>query len=134
MGHAMPSSIPDALSLIKDLSDFLKESQPIFASPEDADYFRKTLKRDLPKPPAPKIEPPVIIAPAPQKLPEPKIELPTPQKVPEPKTEIPSPHPILPEQKIELTPEPSSIPLSSFDDIRKAIANAAPAFPIYEEI
>ncbi len=126
----MPSSITEALSLIKDLSDFLKDSQPVFASPEDADYFRKSLKRDLPKPPpAPKIELPEILIAAPQKPPEPKIELP--QIVPEPKIEAPTAEKV-PEPKVDF--QPPSIPFSSFDDVRKAIAKAAPGFPIYEEI
>jgi hypothetical protein len=103
-------------ALVKDLLSHLKEHPDVLASPEDADFFRKRLKKEIPLPPAPKKIEPVII-----KQPEPVV---IEKKVaPPPIKEIPPP-PTFDARLLEI----------SLEDVRKIVQRAAPELPILNEI
>ena len=109
------------LGLVRDFLPHLKEHPDVLVSPQDADFFRKHLKRELPAPLPPKKVEPVIIK---QPLP--------PEPVFEKKGELPPPPPPLKES----APPPFDKRLLeiSLEDVRKVVLKAAPELPIIQEI
>lgn len=97
-------------NLIRDLKAALLEHKTIYASPDDANYFRKKKLAPVrieqaPPPPPPK--PVVVAAPKPQP--------------------VPAPEPIL-------EPPPAPIAPPSFHDMRRLLSIVAPNLPILDQI
>lgn len=121
-------SITELLNLIRDTVAFLKEETPsIYASPEDAAYFRKSNPKPAPllEIPVQKVEVPPAPAPVfapPKKQPEP---LPLPPVIEVPKKETL----VSPPKK-----EPLELPPSDLSGMKKLFGKIAPDFPILNEI
>lgn len=111
MGDAMP--LPD--NTLSRILETVREYGPhVFATPEDADFFRKLAKQTVVPP-----------APLPQPKPSPKIEPPPP---PEPKVEI-KPAVVI---KQEEPPEPK--PVVNLSSVRNILSVVAPELAIINEI
>ncbi len=110
------------LALIRDTRLFLEQYQdPIYASAEDADYYRKLHKK---KPPEIKIEAPPPPKPIVIDLPQPK---PAPQPVAKAETPPPPPKPVV--EKIDLPPPPPPT-----KGLKGLIARLAPDLALIDEI
>ncbi len=115
----------DALTLLREMKSLLKEEALIFASPEDADYFRKKLggrKKEvpisLPPPPIPKPRPP-----------EPVREPPPPAKA----VQSIEPPPVWRQEPLP-PPETKSKTSSETSFFKSLLAKIAPEVIILDEI
>lgn len=116
----------ELLSLIRDTLSYLKDEAhpPLFASPEDADYFRKLAKARTPERAAPPPMPEIVL---------PKREPPKPAPAPE----IPEAAKAPPPEPAKQTFVPASMPESApadFQSLRALFAKIAPGFPLINEI
>lgn len=117
-------------SLIRDTLSFLKDEAhpPLFASPEDADYFRKLAKAKAPEraPPTPV---PEIVLPKrePPKALPPEIPKAPPEAVKAPLPEPPTKEKFVPAALPETAPP-------DFHSLRALFAKIAPGFPLLDEI
>lgn len=117
----------DRITLIRDLLVYLKEDfdAPIYASLEDASYFRKTEIGRIPE----KIASPPPLPPHQKK--EAMVQPPPPPPVVHRETEKAISNPI--PTKKEEEPQPSPIP-ADFSSLRELLQKIAPGFPILDTI
>lgn len=117
----------DRVTLIRDLLIYLKEDfdAPIYASLEDASYFRKTeigrIPEKIASPPPP---------PSPPQKKETVAQPPPPVVHREPEKAIPNPKPAAIQAKEE---EPQPLP-TDFSSLRELLQKIAPGFPILDTI
>jgi hypothetical protein len=112
--------------LIADLKAALQEHTTLYATPDDANYFRKKKPAPVaPPPPAPVIiqAPPKPIQPP---APAPVIAAPKPEAKPEVKPEV-KPEPVKLEPLAPIAPP-------SFQDLRRLLSVTAPNLPILDQI
>ncbi len=120
----------ELLSLIRDTLSHLKDEAhpPLFASPEDADYFRKLAKAKAPERAAPPPLPEIVLPKREPPKPAPEIQ----RVQPEP-AKAPPPEPV--KEKSAFVPAAlPETPPPDFNSLRALFAKIAPGFPLLDEI
>lgn len=130
----------EALNLIQVLKETLSEEEPLFASPDDCDYFRslyRALKPALPE--SPKEEPKPVppkkplkddVADSPREHEKYGLKNPRPMLANDPKP-VSKPSVLLPQPSVLPPPKEA---FDSFNDLRKLMAKIAPKIRIINEI
>lgn len=138
----MSQSPENALkSLLSDLKTYLQQEGPSFvlSRPEEAAYFRKTFTKAAPLP-LPEMQAPAAIELPKTTAPQPVAPVTHPPlAVNEVKPVAPPAPPALPPAPSPKTPPPvleptHSLPIVSFEEIRKVLGRVAPHLPVLSEI